>query len=125
MEEINKNRGGRPSKKIHERKKYQSCLKLSTEEEYTLRGLCKQASLSKQDYIRRCIMNSVVIQRINPEISDMIRKLCGMANNLNQIAKKANQTGYSDIREEYLFLANSIDNLINQIKYDCENISRK
>lgn len=125
MENNIRNKGGRPSKKSHEKKKYQICLKLKTEEEYTLRSRCKQASLSKQEYLRQSILNSVVIQRINPEISDMIRKLCGMANNLNQIAKKANQAGYSEIRSEYLFLADNIDNLINQIRYDGENIDRK
>lgn len=118
-------KGGRPPKKLSERKKYQICLKLKTEEEYTLRSRCKQASLSKQEYLRQSILNSVVVQRINPETSDIIRKLCGMANNLNQIAKKANQIGYSGIREEYLFLAESIDNLINHIRYDSENINRK
>ncbi|MDL2230218.1 plasmid mobilization relaxosome protein MobC [Alistipes sp. OttesenSCG-928-L06] len=100
-------------------------MKLNMEEEYSLRRRCKQASLSKQEYIRQSIANSMVVQRISPEISDMIRKLCGMANNLNQIAKKANQVGYSDIRTEYLLLAESIDNLIQRIRHDRENIDRE
>jgi hypothetical protein len=125
MNDRKNRKGGRPPKQLYEKRKSQLCLKLNTEEDYTLKGLSKSASLSKQDYIRQCIMNSVVIQRISPEIADLVRKLCGMANNLNQIAKKANQAGYLEIRSEYLYLADSIDNLINQIKHDCENISGK
>ncbi len=119
------NTGGRPSKKAFERKKYQLCLKLKTEEEYLLRALCKKASLSKQEFIRQCLMSSNVVPRITPEISDLIRKLSGMANNLNQIARKANQAGYSGIRSEYLFLADKIDTLINSIRHDSKNITRE
>ena len=116
MKNIKYTKGGRPSKKTHEKLKYQICLKLNTEEEFRLRALCKEANLSKQDYIRQCIVYSVVVQRMTPEIADLIRKLAGMANNLNQIAKKANQMGYVEIRTEYLYLAENIDIVINQLK---------
>ena len=46
---------------------------------------------------------------------DCIRKISGMANNLNQIARKANAAGYTNVRAEYLYLADKIDNELNLI----------
>jgi hypothetical protein len=111
-----KTKHGRVLLKPNVKRKYQVLVRLKTEEKYTLIAQAKNASLSKQEYIRQCIMNRVVIARISPELCDMIRKLSGMANNLNQIAKKANQAGYLDVRKEYLYLAENIANLINLIK---------
>lgn len=123
--QVKNNKGGRPPKEKYEKRKYQICLKLNMEEEYLLRSLRKEANLSKQEYLRQCLMNSVVVQCITPEIADWIRKLSGMANNLNQIARKANAEGYINARNEYLYLADNIDCIINQIKHDGENITRK
>jgi hypothetical protein len=41
-----------------------------------------------------------------------------MANNLNQIARKANAQGYINARQEYLNLADKIDKLLEQIRHD-------
>ena len=60
-------------------------------------------------------MKTSVVQRLTQEMNAEIRKLSGMANNLNQIARKANTLGYDHIRTEYLFLTDKIDRLINKI----------
>jgi hypothetical protein len=52
---------------------------------------------------------------------DCIRKLSGMGNNLNQIARKANAEGYTNARSEYFYLADKIDNVINTIEDDSKN----
>lgn len=116
---------GRPPKNLHEKRKYQVNIKLITSEYYLLKSLAIEASLPINDYIRACIKSSQVIQRLTPENNNHIRKLTGMANNLNQIAKKANQAGYADVRTEYLFLADNIDNIIEMIKDDSKNSNRK
>ena len=41
-----------------------------------------------------------------------------MANNLNQIARKANSAGYMKAKMESETLAESIDNIIKSIEYD-------
>ncbi|WP_239057028.1 plasmid mobilization relaxosome protein MobC [Paludibacter sp. 221] len=107
---------GRPTKKAHEKRKYQVNIKFMTTEYYTLKGKAKEAALSQTDYVRACILDSNVIQRMTPEANELIRKLCGMANNLNQVAKKANQAGYNEIRQEYLYLAESIDSIIKTMR---------
>lgn len=110
------NKGGRPRKMVSEKKTYIVSLKMSTEEYYTLKGKASEAKTSMSEIIRQSIASCKIIQRLTPELNDHIRKLCGMANNLNQIAKKANTGGYKNARTEYLHLAGEIDNIIDKIK---------
>lgn len=109
------NKGGRPRKMAAEKMKYKVTIKMSTVEYYTLKGKAKEADISLSELIRNSIMKISIVQRLTPEMNDEIRKLTGMANNLNQIARKANALGYDHIRTEYLFLAEKIDRLINRI----------
>lgn len=113
-----RNKVGRPNKRLGEKKSYRVSVKMSTLDYYTLKAKSRQAGLNKSELIRRCIKDSTIKQRLSPEILDLVRKLCGMANNLNQIARKANAAGYTDTRVEYLFLAAKIDNLLDRIRDD-------
>ena len=117
-------KGGRPRKEPYLKKKYQVNVKFMTEEYFDLKARAHNAELPINDFIRSSIKQSIIIQRLTPEINDLIRKLCGMANNLNQIAKRANQAGYNSIRDEYLYMAEQIDELLNYIRHDCENSYR-
>ena len=111
-------KGGRPTKKISEKKGYRANVKMSTEQFYTLKAKAKETGVTLSEYIRLAVSGSVIKQRLTPEVNDHIRKLCGLANNFNQMTKLAHQSGYVDFRNEYLYLAENIDNLINLIKYD-------
>jgi hypothetical protein len=44
-----------------------------------------------------------------------------MGNNLNQIARRANAEGYTNVRSEYLYLADKIDNVLNRMEDDSKN----
>ena len=114
----NRNKTGRPAKRLGEKHSYRVSVKMATAEYYTLIAKAREAGTTISEHIRRSIASSVVRQRLSPEMLDHIRKLCGMANNLNQIARKANAQGYSDTRFEYLHLASRIDNLLNRIRDD-------
>ena len=109
------NKGGRPRKLAGEKKNYKVTVKMSTLEYYALKGKAKKVGVSLSEFIRNSIMTTSVVQRLTPETNAEIRKLSGMANNLNQITRKANALGYDHIRTEYLFLADKIDRLINKI----------
>ncbi|MEN8117358.1 MAG: plasmid mobilization relaxosome protein MobC [Bacteroidota bacterium] len=109
------NKGGRPRKLAGEKMKYKVTVKMSTIDYYTLKGKAKEAGFSLSEFIRNSIKQTSVVQRLTPQLNDEIRKLSGMANNLNQIARKANALGYDHVRTEYLFLADKIDRLINRI----------
>jgi len=91
---------------------------MDTLEFYTLKAKSQEAGLSVSECIRQSVFHSVIRQRFTPEFRGLVRKLCGMANNLNQVAHKANAQGYLNARSEYLQLADRIDNLINHIRND-------
>ena len=88
------NKGGRPVKGITEKLKYRITVKMATEDYYLLKSKAKSAGVSA---------------------SEFIRKLCGMANNLNQLARKANAEGYTSAFVTCRTLMIEIDNLVNRI----------
>lgn len=109
------NRGGRPRKLAGEKMIYKVTVKMSIAEYSAFKSKVKEADVSLSEFVRSSIKNTSVVQRLTPEMHDDIRKLSGMANNLNQIARKANALGYDHVRTEYLFLANKIDRLLNKV----------
>ncbi|MCW0483827.1 MobC family plasmid mobilization relaxosome protein [Gaoshiqia sediminis] len=113
-----KNKNGRPVKRLGEKMAYHINVKMGTIDYYTLKAKAREADVGFSECIRQLIRRGYVKQRLSPELHGHIRKLSGMANNLNQVARKANAAGYSDTRLEYLYLAGKIDNLLNQIRHD-------
>lgn len=111
-------KGGRPAKKLGEKRKYTVSVKLDTREYISLRTKAKSAGVSRSEFIRQSISGSMIRPRMTPELNDHIRKLSGMGNNLNQIARRANTEGYGNARGEYLRLAVKIDDLIEDIRND-------
>lgn len=109
-------RGGRPTKTTTEGKNYRVNIKMSTSEYYILKARVKESGVSLSEYSREILSKGFIKQRMPLEILDLIRKLCGMANNLNQIAHKANLSGYNSTKNEYLFLAEKIDKLLKSIR---------
>ena len=55
-------------------------------------------------------------ERLTKEHGNLIRKLCGMANNLNQLARKANAEGYASVFMPCRTLMMEMDNLVNRIR---------
>lgn len=111
-------RNGRPTKCLGEKMNYHVNVKMGTIEYYTLKAKAKEAGVNFSECVRQLIKSGYVKQRLTPELHEHVRKLSGMANNLNQIARKANAHGYTNVRFEYLHLAGKIDELLNQIRHD-------
>jgi len=111
-------RGGRPAKKLGEKRRYTVSVKLDTREYLSLKTKANTAGISRSEYIRQSISGSVIRSRLTPELNTYIRKLAGMGNNLNQIARRANAEGYANARGEYLRLAGKIDDVIEDIRND-------
>ena len=110
------NKGGRPVKGVTEKLKYRITVKIATKDYYLLKSKAKSAGVSASEFIRGCIANGGVKERLSKEHGDLIRKLCGMANNLNQLARKANAEGYASVFIPCRTLMIEIDNLINRIR---------
>lgn len=110
------NKGGRPVKGVTEKLKYRITVKMATADYYLLKSKAKSAGVSASEFIRGCVTNGGVIERLSKEHGELIRKLCGMANNLNQLAKKANAEGYVSVFVPCRTLMIEIDNLVNRIR---------
>ena len=110
------NKGGRPPKSTTDKLKYRVTVKLATPDYYTLKSRARSAGISASEYLRECFRKGYVRQRLTAEHSDYIRKLCGMANNLNQLARKANAEGYASVFILCRTLMIEIDNLVNRIR---------
>lgn len=109
-------KGGRPVKGAAEKLKYRITVKMATEDYYLLKSKAKSAGVSASEFIRGCIKNGGVKERLTKEHCDYIRKLCGMANNLNQLARKANAEGYTSVFMPCRTLMIEIDNIVNRIR---------
>lgn len=74
-------------------------LRLTDQEQEVLAERMKQAGISKKSaYLRKMAMNGYILKLDIPEIREMISLMRYSSNNLNQIARRANETGriYSD-----------------------------
>lgn len=89
---------------------------MATEDYYLLKSKAKSAGISPSEFVRGCIRSGEVKERLTKEHCDHIRKLCGMANNLNQLARKANAEGYTSVFVPCRTLTIEIDNLVNRIR---------
>ena len=109
-------KGGRPTKGAAEKKKYRITVKLNTQDYYTLKGKAKNAGISMSEFIRKVLDKGNVIERLTVEQADFIRKLCGMANNLNQLAHRANADGFHVVTPFHKIIIGKIDEILNLIR---------
>ena len=109
-------KGGRPTKGAAEKKKYRITVKLTTEDYYTLKGKAKSAGIFMSEFVRKLLYNGNIIERLTVEQADFIRKLCGMANNLNQLAHRANAEGFHAVAPFHKTIIGKIDEILNLIR---------
>ncbi|MDR2913904.1 MAG: MobC family plasmid mobilization relaxosome protein [Tannerella sp.] len=64
-------------------------------------------------YVREMILKGKIKFRFTLEELDLMRKLSGEANNLNQIAKKANQAGFAKVGIEVIGIMAQIKKLLD------------
>ena len=116
MKKTEYKKGGRPTKGVAEKKKYRITVKLTTEDYYTLKGKAKNAGISMSEFVRKVLDKGNVIERLTVEQADFIRKLCGMANNLNQLAHHANAEGFHAVAPFHKTIIGKIDEILNLIR---------
>ena len=109
-------KGGRPTKGVAEKKKYRITVKLNTQDYYTLKGKAKGAGVTMSEFVRKVLDKGNVIERLTVEQAGFIRKLCGMANNLNQLTHRANAEGFHAITPFHKIIISKIDEILNLIR---------
>ena len=95
--------------------KYRLTVKMATSDYYMLKGKARSAGISAGEFLRGCMRDGQVKERLTPEHTGYIRQLCGMANNLNQLAHKANAAGFAAVRMECRVLTARIEEVLNLI----------
>lgn len=114
-EDKKRNKGGRPKKGTAEKLEYRVVVKLAAADYLRLLARAHDAGVSRSEYMRECFRNGHVKGRLSEEHATHVRKLCGMANNLNQLAHKANAAGFVTVRMECRVLVARIEELLNLI----------
>ena len=110
------NKGGRPKKGATEKLSYRIGVKMAAADYFRLLTQAHDAGTSPSEYMRECFRNGYVKERLSKKHTDHVRQLCGMANNLNQLVRKANAEGYTSVFLPCRTLMIEIDNLINRIR---------
>ena len=67
------------------------------------------------------LLTGKVVQRISKADADILRKLAGEANNINQLAHKANVGGFAGVAAELMMLKKKIVQIIKQLSDDWKN----
>ena len=76
----------------------------------------KSAGVTMSEFARKILDKGNVIERLTVEQADFIRKLCGMANNLNQLTHRANAEGFHVIAPFHKTIIGKIDEILNLIR---------
>lgn len=104
---------GRPPKATADKRRYRVVVKMNTREYYTLLYKARAAGLAKAECLRHCVSSARIVERLTVEELSLVRQLCGMANNLNQLAYHANREGYLQEGKHYKKLVDCIAKIVN------------
>ena len=108
----NKPKKGRPAKG-DEKLSTSINLKLTEEDFKTVKEKAEKLGMKATQYAREMTLKGGIKSRFTLEELDLIRKLAGMANNLNQIARQANKTGFSNSAMEVIIISEEIKKLLD------------
>lgn len=81
----------------------------------------KDAGVSLSRFVHSILLTGKVVQRISKADADVLRKLAGEANNINQLAHKANAGGFAGVATELMLLKKKIVQIIKQLSDDWKN----
>ena len=124
MQTVSTKTGGRPTKNSIEKKQRVVSTKLTRPYFYAIQKRAEDAGISLSEYVRQAVVCGQIVQRISRQDADTLRKLAGEANNLNQLARQANTSGFALIAGEMLALKSQITEIINQLSDDWKNCKR-
>ena len=79
---------------------------------------CRKSGRKLSDYWRHALLNAKVTAIATPEDMAILRQIGSMANNLNQLAKKANEAGYKLVEWTLKGLSKEIKSLYTKLSHD-------
>lgn len=105
-------RRGRPAK-INEKLSCSINLKLTEQDFKSVKEKAEKLGIKASQYAREIVLKGSVKLRFSLEELDLMRKLTGMANNLNQIARQANKSGLTNTAMEVVSITTKIKKLLD------------
>lgn len=99
-------------------KSYVVSVRLNEEQYQTVQENCRKSGRKLSDYWRCALTKSEVIQVAQPEDMALLRQIGSMANNLNQLAKKANEGGFKLEQWSLDKLSKEIKSLYTKLSHD-------
>lgn len=113
-----KNQGGRPHKIDSQLREKVVSTRVTKTEYLKLLEEAKSCCLSLSDFIYQILTVREVVPRISQEEMDILRKLAGQSNNLNQLTKMAHAAGIEAIIPQLSELNKGILKLIKSLSND-------
>jgi predicted DNA binding CopG/RHH family protein len=98
--------------------------RISSIEYLALKKRAKDAGVSLSRFARSVLLTGKIVQRISKSDADILRKLSGEANNLNQLARTANREGFKNVASDVINLRVIIIGIINQLSNDWKSYEK-
>ena len=111
--------GGRPAKNRIDKQRRVVSTKLTELQYYAVRKRASEAGLRVSEYVRQAVVSAEITPRLNRQ------DLAGEANNINQLAHRANAGGFAKVAVELVKLKNRIVEIISHLSDDWKNKERK
>lgn len=111
-----KHSGGRPKKAI--KREAATGVRFTRAEYYIVKQKASKAGYRITQYIRIMALEGQVIARLNSTEKELIPQLIGMANNLNQLTKKAHKESLLKALLFFEKYRDELDRILNRLRYD-------
>lgn len=115
-----KNKGGRPKKEHDKVRNIPVKVYLTQEWKDRLDYGSQEAGVSISTYIYELIVNGRIVEPITPELADILRKIAGECNNINQLVHESHIAGAYVLERECRNVLNKLDTLLTKVlENDC------
>ena len=100
-------------------------VRVTITEHFALKKRAKDAAVNLSRFARSVLLSGKVVQRISKEDANILRKLSGEANNLNQLTKLAHKDGFLSVAKDLTNLRAIIVGIINRLTDDWKNNEKR
>lgn len=105
-------KAGRPLKTI--KKDIRAAVRFSQTEYFIVQTKATKTGLKISAYIREVAINTEIKPRLSDEDRHIARKLAGISNNINQLAKTAHKEGLLSAFQYFEIFKTAIDDFLNR-----------
>lgn len=105
-------------KKTKSNKPFKHSFRLSFDEQKLFLENLQKTSLSKSEFLRSCLANAKVKAKFSTEEKGYYRNMIGIGTNLNQLAKRANES------KEFIYVASELRNTFANLNLLIEKFNK-